>query len=140
MIQEFVDRFIAKKQVFLDSIKKHPNEYIEIVKLVVKTLDDSAIKREWHEKVGYLDVNKITEVDYEGGYDGSSIYIIGSKGNNGYWYTSVDYGTCSLCDTLLSIRDLSSDDNVTDGQKEDYYTLGLHIVQKMRPMFEDGSV
>ena len=131
MIQEFVDRFMAKKDeisaVFSD---KHPHEYIDIVASVISVLHDP-------DSYNSIDPDRIHEID-DGSRHGTLVYVIAESGYqpNDYWYVKVYYGSCSGCDTLQSIR-RCSDEKPTAEQVEDYMTLALHIVQGMKKMVDD---
>lgn len=94
------------------------------------------------------DFDNITEIDH-GSYDGTKIFIICNKTNYSpnifnYWITFVQYGSCGYCDTLQSIIDESWDYDSekhypTDSQINGYWTLCLHMIQKMKKIYEVGS-
>ena len=91
-----------------------------------------------------LDIDNITEID-NGSYQGTLLYVIPfdtyQPCENEYLMTSVRYGSCSGCDTLLRIFDgFDYDDvNIEDyyygesypnkNQLKDLMTLCLHILQ-----------
>ena len=132
MIQEFVDRFMENKPK-LENVfrKKHPDTYIEVVEAVVKILHDNS-------KYGTIDPKRIHEIN-DGDYQGTLVYVVGAEGYQPrrYWYVRVDYGSCSGCDTLESIREYSSD-KPTEEQVGHYMTLALHIVQGLKEMGGDS--
>lgn len=120
MIEEFT------KLWFKDSYKikalfekSHPEDYKEIVKNVVSILPD-------------LDPERIHEIN-DGEYEGTLIFVIGEPGYipRQYWVVSIEYGSCSTCDTLEGIREYS-DELPTPEQVDQYMTLALHIVQRMK--------
>ena len=130
MIKEFVDLFMAKKPE-LEAMfsSKHPDDYKEIITNVVrilKTNDYCSISPE-----------RIHEID-DGEYQGTLVFVIGSKGYqpDDYWYVKVGYGSCSACDTLKAIRGYSSAIPTKD-QVNEYMTLCLHIVQGLKKMGDD---
>lgn len=130
MIQHAIDRFNEKKAELSAKLhKKHPEEYADLVKLVVETLTEDTYE------VGALrmDPNRIHEID-DGDYQGTLIYIIAENGYqpDRYWSTCVSYGSCSGCDTLLGINQYDTTTPPTDAQVEDYLTLALHLVQHLR--------
>ena len=134
MEQVYVDRFMAKQSELEGIFKnKQPESYSEIVKTVVALIGDE------HE---YKTMNSelITEID-NGDYQGTLLYIIpeDTYQPNNYWYVKVGYGSCGGCDALQQIRDIGGWDNdiSTDEQVRDYITLALHIVQGIKPMFDD---
>jgi len=85
---------------------------------------------------GMPDSSRITKVD-NGHYQGTLVFVIGGKGYQpaveDHWYTSVGYGSCSGCDTLEGISHYS-DELPSAAQIQDYWTLCLHMVQKMKRM------
>lgn len=127
MIKEFVEIFMNKKdhlrKVFEE---KHPSDYIDIVKTVVKLLNENL---SCYEKP---DPDRIHEIN-DGDYQGTLVYIIGAQGYqpSDYWATKVYYGSCSGCDTLEGIREYS-EDKPSEQQVEDYLTLCLHLIQQMK--------
>jgi len=80
------------------------------------------------------DLEKITVID-DGGYQGTQIFIIPTDtyqpSLEDYVMTDNDYGSCSGCDTLLSISEYDCD-LPTKEQVKDYMTLSLHLVQKLK--------
>lgn len=85
----------------------------------------------------YPDWNKIECVDF-GDYQGTKIFLIPCKTyqpqiHETYW-TYVDYGSCSGCDTLQAIQFDFSVDTQTPSEQQvtDYWTLILHMMQRMR--------
>jgi hypothetical protein len=90
---------------------------------------------------GLPDHNRITTID-NGDYQGTLVFVIGGKGYQpsveDHWYTSVYYGSCSGCDTLQSIS--VYDDGLPNGnQVQQYWTLCLHMIQKMKRMTDEES-
>ena len=130
MIQEFVDRFMARKERLENMFSSHPVNYAEIVKNVVTVITN---KDDYDEP----DPDRIHEID-DGEYQGTLVYVIAATGYqpSDYWYVKVGYGSCSGCDMLESIHGYSSDP-VTDDQKKCYMLLALHIVQGIKKMGED---
>lgn len=47
------------------------------------------------------------------------------------FYTSVDYGSCSGCDTLLEINRYKTDELPTEKQVDEYMQLALNLIQNM---------
>jgi hypothetical protein len=138
MIQEFVDRYMAKKDLLAATFTKHPGDYKELVKNVISVITD---EDDWGQY--NPDPERIHEID-DGDYQGTYVYVIAAKGYqpSNYWYVKVSYGSCSGCDTLQSIQYGPSDwdnDRPSDEQIKDYMTLALHIVQGLKEM-GGGSV
>lgn len=122
MIQEFVDRFMNKREELKAIFKlEHPDHYTDLVKSVVSILD--------------LDPERITTIDY-GDHQGTILYIITTKEYqpNKFWYVRVSYGSCSACDTLQAIREPNYKNPPIAEQVEGYMNLALHVVQEIRSM------
>ena len=115
--------------------KKHPNNYKDLVKTVIKFL--SNVPYEEYEM--RPDSSRIHQID-DGDYQGTLLFVIASSNYqpDTYWYVKVYYGSCSGCDTLQRIReDYRSDQDLkipNDQQIDDYMTLALHIVQKLKKL------
>lgn len=125
MIQSFVDAFMGNKGKLEEALEqKHPDNYKELVKLAVKCIGAP------------LDPERIHEIG-AGGYQGTLLYIIGEGDYQPcrYWSTTVDYGSCTHCDTFQRIQGYDSDPP-TERQVKDYATLALHIVQKLKEIIE----
>lgn len=123
MIQEFVDRWMAEKDVLERVFQtRHPENYEEIVKRVFGLVNVDA------------DLDKIHCID-DGDYQGTLLFLVPENcyQPSTYWYVKVSYGSCSGCDTLQDIR-CYSDDVPTSQQVSDYMTLALHIVQGIKKL------
>ena len=132
MIKEFVTRWEENKSKARKAFsEKHPDEYVDIVREVVKALETD----EYAELAP--DPNRIHIID-DGGYQGTLLFIIAEKGYqpSKYYSVFVSYGSCSGCDTLQGITEYS-DDPPTDSQVEQYMTLALHIVQGLKVLGEE---
>lgn len=75
------------------------------------------------------------EVDF-GDYQGTLIYIFAydtyQPSTDETFYTSVNYGSCSGCDTLLSINEYETDTKPSEKQVDKYMQLSLHLIQEMK--------
>lgn len=64
-----------------------------------------------------FDLDNITEID-DGDYQGTLLFLIPfdtyQPSEAEYFMTYVDYGSCSVCDTLQSIQDSDSDTAIND--------------------------
>lgn len=125
MIDKFIKQWEANKHSVETYFKeKHPEDYATIVKLVILAINPS-------EEYGMPDPNRIHEID-DGHYQGTLLYVIAETGYqpSTYWAVSVDYGSCSGCDTLENIKSYDWDDKPpTPEQIKQYMTLATHIVQ-----------
>lgn len=142
MIKEFIKRFDAAREELRAEFKTaHPEDYEAIVKAVVRVLGGT--EDDDYDDYNQPDVNRIHVID-DGDWQGTLVFVIGARGYqpSTYWYTMVGYGSCSGCDTLQRISSYSGVPP-TDRQADEYMTLALHIVQKMRVMdyySEDDSL
>lgn len=129
MIEAFTKAWFANQDAMREKFTaQHPEDYKEVVRAVVEMLSTSI---DGYDKPHPRRIHEINDGDYQG----TLVYVIGSWHYNTslYWYVKVDYGSCTHCDTLLSIR-ADSDDPPNAQQVRDYMTLALHIVQGLREM------
>ena len=135
MIQEFAEIWEENKQ----KLKKkygdvHPQNYSEIVADVIGLISENA-----QNISGYPvpDPKRIHAID-DGDYQGTKVYVIGEDGYqpSNYFYVRVHYGSCSGCDTLLSIRGsmLRGENEPNKEQQAGYMRLALHIFQSLKQM------
>jgi hypothetical protein len=87
-----------------------------------------------------FETNDISVIDY-GGYQGTRIFIFHydtyQPSPRDTFYTSVYYGSCSGCDTLLRINKYSTDKKPTEEQVKDYMILSLHLIQNINTFKEN---
>ena len=128
MINEFVKAWDARKGEVRNLFENdHPEDYKAIVKAVLSILDDC------HPSP---DIDRIHELD-DGDCRGTLVYVIPETDYqpDRYWYVMVSYGSCPVCDTLKAIhRHDEDEEKPTSKQVDDYMTLALHILQKMKQM------
>lgn len=124
MIKILVELWDKNKNRLEQALRTYENiEYIDYKTLVKVTFDniynyDNAI---YVSSIKYLDCDNLTEID-DGDYQGTLIYLIPFKtyqpSEYEYLMTYVRYGSCSVCDTLLSITDYirgtPTDENIKD--------------------------
>lgn len=99
----------------------------------------NAYEKEHGDAYGFLDVDKIVQLDH-GDYQGTLVFIMPEKTYqpNTYYLTKVGYGSCSGCDTLQAIEAYMDYDydtgkyTVTTRVAGDYYTLTLHMMERMK--------
>lgn len=77
------------------------------------------------------------------GYSGTIIFIIPintySPDLDDYIITNTYYGSCSGCDTLLSISHHNDEVVPNEEQLKEYMTLALHLVQKMKWLSDEKN-
>jgi len=131
MIRDFAKCWNKNKDKLSESIKTNQKygcfDYVDLVKLLFDNVIDIG--------VGY-NTDEITVID-DGDYQGTQIFVLHERGYqpnvDDYIYTNTYYGSCSGCDTLLSIQE----DGLTDEEElKDYMTLCLHLLQQCKRMFE----
>jgi hypothetical protein len=111
------------------------NEYEKIVKKLFElVINDDDNDHEW----SWMDM---TTLDH-GSWQGTQIFIVHKStyqpGVTDYVMTHNEYGSCSGCDTLEAIRVMNYDDDLpTQSQLNDYMTLCLHLVQRMKRLSGD---
>lgn len=131
---EFVKQWEENKHLLEEWFKNTPcdYEYQKIVEklfeLVLKPLD------------GYrseFDVEEITTID-NGDYQGTQIFLIPYEcyqpSESEYVVTYQSYGSCSGCDSLLSIS-VYSGDKPNEQQIKDLMSLALHLMQNAKPLY-----
>lgn len=126
MIKEFVDKWYENKDAIEKKLREEFNDYYSyksLVEIVLGIVGEDI-----------LDVEKIHEID-GGGYQGILFYIIPEKAYSAekFYYVCVEYGSCSVCDTLQGIE--YEEDKKQ--QIEDLMTLALHIVQNIKVINAD---
>ena len=127
MIKKFVDMFEKHKRelraVIASTEQSQYNEYKKLFALVIKTCFD-----------GRYDFSDITEIDY-GNYQGTLILVFHEDtyqpSSSETFYTIIEYGSCSGCDTLLYISGYDSGIPEKD-QVDDYMELCLEMVQEIK--------
>jgi hypothetical protein len=128
MIKRFVQRWNERKQLAADAFAaKHPGSYADVVRIAVTVLSNPD-----NPSSVWPDPERIQEIDH-GDYQGTLIYVVGQSGYqpSTYWGVSVDYGSCSGCDTLECIRDFL-DGPPTDNQIAQYMTLAFDVLRGMK--------
>jgi hypothetical protein len=109
------------------------NEYEKIVKKLFELVindDDNDHIWSWRD---------MTVLDH-GSYQGTQIFIVHKytyqPDVTDYVMTHNEYGSCSGCDTLQSINSYS-EDLPNQSQLNDYMTLCLHLVQRIKRLSGD---
>jgi len=126
MIKQFVKNWEENKDSFkLTFSERHPENYQDIVKEVIKTITYDS---------NYAPNPRDIQVIREGSFEGAFIFIIGSYNKEEHWYVRVFYGPYPASGTLESIKNkcLNRESKPTKEQIEDYTMLGSYIVQKIR--------
>lgn len=133
MIQEYINLWLENKTALEHYFKQTPqseySEYKTILEKIIEIVINPNV-----EMLDELDIKHITEID-DGDYQGTLIFLIHRETYqptvSDYIYTSVDYGSCSGCDTLLGISGYD-EDIPSEKQVKDYMTLALHLIENMK--------
>ena len=132
MIAELINQWEENKsqleEYFRATNQSEYSSYEKIVKKVFEICLPYAIG------YGSWNLDRMTIID-DGDYQGTQIFVIPNDSYqpsvSDYVITHNYYGSCSGCDTLLSISEYS-DDVPTKEQVEDYMSLCLHLIEKMK--------
>lgn len=131
----FADFWFKNKEKLRAYFKQHnQKEYAETYRTLLEKLIQIMINPELKRP---LDIERIEEIDH-GKNQGEKIWIIPYKTYppdiREYIWTHIEYGSCSECDTLKRIYDNKDDEYKLEQRIEDYMTLSLHLLQRMRPL------
>lgn len=120
MLTEITDIVIKNKEQIKEEIARleHPS-YRKLFDILVNVVRDNT--------TGYarLDPSRVTRIDY-GDYQGTILFIVATDNYqpDTFYCTKVDYGSCSVCDSLEAAY---NDPNAI-------YTIVLHMAQNMKVM------
>lgn len=126
MIEEFTKRWFENMHSVREQFAaKRPDGYIDIVKAVI-----TAVRGD---KYGSPDPERIHQID-DGHYQGTLVFVIAGGGYqpSRYWYCRINYGSCSVCDTLQALQGWG--DVIEEREVTETMTLALHVVQQLREM------
>ena len=142
MIKEFIDAWEKNKwklkDYFLNTNQEEYDSYEAIIEKIFEIVINPYIDNELFGTP--FVVGDIQTID-DGDYQGTQIFILHKDtyqpSIEDYVYVGNYYGSCSGCDTLLSIS--GYDDGLpTLLQVRDYMTLALHLIQKFKFFVETG--
>ena len=146
MIKQFVKAWDTNNELLLREFEQRcPSSYKDILEKLVKIVINPYLQK--HPEIEYpmnegLDIDRMTVID-DGEYQGTTIYVIPyncyQPSVDEYVFTNNYYGSCSGCDTFLSIESkLDWDDNeeriATKESAKDFYTIALHLMQSFKPL------
>ena len=125
------------ERYFATTNQSEYDDYLKLVKLIVKKVLNNDNECDYMHP--NYDIDNITVID-NGDWQGTLIFLIPQKtyqpSASEYLVTYSWYGSCSGCDTLQSIHQyrygLPNEEQVND-----YMTLCLHLVQRMKPLYDD---
>lgn len=143
MIQILVNRFDANRESLRQGfLVAYPDSYVGIVKATIAAITS---EEDYDDDDLNLDPTRITVIDH-GDYQGTILFVIAAKGYqpSRFWTVDISYGSCSYCDTFQAITDNDSRDyddreHPTETQANEYLTLALHIVQRIRSTYNETN-
>lgn len=125
MITEFIDRFQEIKPKLLEKFSiKEPKSYEDIFKQTIKMMFPE------YDDLEYPDFERITVID-DGDYQGTLVFVVSSRDYQprDYWVSSVDYGSCSSCDTFQSYYTFGHN---PEESAPEMVTMALHMIESMK--------
>ena len=133
MIKDFAkawERYNQNLKVLIANSENHKEwDYIDLLKLTFESVINTYLDDEGRE---VFDTEKIVTID-DGCYSGTLVFVLhrGSWPNiDDYIYTSVEYGSCCVCDTLQGIQyDGEYETKPNERQVKDYLNECLHLLQ-----------
>lgn len=138
MIKEFIEKWDKYKKDLEKYFKTTKQSEYDTYEKIVKLLFEKVINRDEFGCDMY-NTGDIKTID-DGDYQGTQIFILHKDiyppSVADYIYTDTYYGSCSGCDTLLSICGFG-DELPDENQIEAYMTLSLHLLQKLNYFKED---
>ena len=139
MIKEFCLAWEKNKDKLEEYFRKTRQEeygnYEDLVKLLFDIVINPSIECDHYR----LDTENILVID-DGDYQGTQVFILHrdkyQPSVEDYVYTNTYYGSCSGCDTLLSINEYE-DGLPSESQVNDYMDLCLHLLQRCHYMIDE---
>lgn len=129
MIIEFIERFQEIKLALLEQFsKEEPESYEDIFKQTIKMMFENS-EDSYTCNSETPDYERITVID-NGDYQGTLVFVVASKSYqpSDYWVSTVDYGSCSSCDTFQQYSDC---DNPEESAPH-MLTMALHMIEAMK--------
>ena len=131
MIQFFIDQWDKNKNILREYFETNSKDNYDTYEKLVKLVLELIINKDNEVYGETVNTKKLKEIDY-GQYQGCLIYIFPSDTYqplaNETFYMTVDYGSCSGCDTLLSIIE-NFDEKPTKNQVKGLMKLCLNLIQ-----------
>ena len=135
MLKYCVNKWERNKERLRPALEKIAREdqwigYTDLMKLVVeKILNDNEENTEWN-------AERLAVIDY-GSYQGSMLFIVPrdiyQPGPEDVLMTYINYGSCSVCDTLQRAMEQEYEQEVRD-----LLTICLHLIQNMIHPYKDS--
>jgi len=138
MIQTFVKAWDANKEklekYFRETPQSEYSTYRGLVRALFAEVINPYLESEARDYIDLFNLQRILMID-DGEYQGTQIFFLHLNCYqpciHDYVMTYVEYGSCSGCDTLLSISNY--DDGIPrESQVARYMTLCLHLLQRCK--------
>lgn len=144
MLKILYEKWEKNREALKTAISRIPNvsrlEYEDLVKLTFSTIYNDGDDTDIPYSLKRLDCEQITRVD-NGDYQGTLLFLIPfdtyQPSESEYLMTYVGYGSCSGCDTLLSIIDWD-DKSPNESQVSDLLALCKDIVTNTIKPYNSG--
>lgn len=130
MIVQFIERFQEIKLDLLEQFcQKEPESYEDIFKQTIKMMFENS-EDSYSCNSETPDYERITVID-NGDYQGTLVFVVASKSYqpNDYWVSTVDYGSCSGCDTFQAYCTYGDDPKESAPHM---LTMALHMIEAMK--------
>lgn len=133
MEKYFIQAWDKNKHNLENYFRTHNQEEYSDYKTILQKILELVIHD--HNDIGFkYESDNIKTIDY-GDYQGTLLFIFCEDAyqpdENQTYYTVVDYGSCSGCDTLQRISHYD-DEMPTEEQVKDYMNLALHMIQHIK--------
>ena len=143
MIKDFAEAWAKYKGDLQERIAESETHtswnYDDLLKMLFETVVNPYLDEQGRDT---FNMDHVTTVD-DGSYSGTLLFVlyrgVFSPYISDYIYTSVYYGSCSVCDTLQAIQadyDEWEDKAPNERQVQDYMKLCLHLLQNCYCMRE----
>ena len=131
MIKHFVKQWDERKHLLEGWLKENmPEDYAQIHRKLFELVVTDPIGR--YSKWNW---DRLVEID-NGSYQGVMIFIMCPNAYQpcleDYVFTSVEYGSCSVCDTFEGICGYEYNKTPTPDQVSQFMTLALHLLQETK--------
>lgn len=137
MIMKFIDKWNDNKSTLENYYRTHEQKEYDTYEKIIKLIFELIINDDEED----FNIKRLTVID-NGDYQGTQLFIIPRNvyqpDVTDYVYTHNYYGSCSGCDTLLSISNYS-EDLPTKNQIKDYMLLSLNLIENMKYLKEEGE-
>jgi hypothetical protein len=138
MVDKFTKKWYENKDklqhYFETNTINNYDSYEQLVKTVLKYIINNGVENYYELDYEAVQIDKLVSIDY-GDYQGTLIFIFPEctyqPSISETYYTFVDYGSCSGCDTLKGILTCFDDELPTKGMVNDLMTLSLHLIQNI---------